>query len=747
MEKNLRKIKIVGIIFPVLVLTLFYPVWGNDLLASVNKKQDTSDLELVRERVREDLLDEEVDEANIADLLNNLQENGSWPDINYQDVSRTGFEHSRHLSNLQEMSLAFEQKLSPYYRNDQLKSAINKALDFWLANDFICDNWWWNQIGTPRRLVETFLVMDDHISEERKKEAAPIIGRANLNAWGARPGGDRIKIAAILGKTALLNRDSATLTKVIDTMNEEIHFAYQRATPDDKRGLQTDYSFHHRKDRVTSTLSYGRGYAQAFADWAAKVGGTSYHFSDESMQLLVDFFLDGISKTTAYAKFPDPGAKNRSLSRVGTLAAYGPKLPQNLRKATDYRADELSQVIDSREGKGIADIAFNKFFWHTEYMSHQRPDFFASVRMFSSRNHTMEVPYNGEGLRNHHLGEGANFITRKGDEYLDIFPLLDWQKIPGTTVVQKLNLPPADQIQKRGLTDFVGGVTDGHYGMAAFDFISPLDSLKAKKAWFFFENEYVSLGSGIQAEQALPVVTTLNQSYLKGEVVYSKKGKVKNLAPGDHRLKKIDWIIHDSIAYIFPKKNSVRLLNDTVSGSWKRINKQNEASDETIQGEIFKLWQEHGQAPKDASYAYIVLPAVAKNDVNSFHEDIPLTIIANTPELQAVKHNELNITQLSFYNPASIKLSDKHTLSLEQAGLIMLEENDAGLKKVSVSDPSRKLQLLSFSINGFYTTDSEQVESKQEESKTHFKIKLPKGEYAGQSVTFTLKQATSNMPN
>ncbi len=49
----------------------------------------------------------------------------------------------------------------------------------------------------------------------------------------------------------------------------------------------------------------------------------------------------------------------------------------------------------------------------------------------------MESPYNSEGLLNHHRGDGANHIYTRGNEYEDISPVLDYQKIPGATIVQK----------------------------------------------------------------------------------------------------------------------------------------------------------------------------------------------------------------------------------------------------------------------------------------------------------------------
>jgi chondroitin AC lyase len=41
---------------------------------------------------------------------------------------------------------------------------------------------------------------------------------------------------------------------------------------------------------------------------------------------------------------------------------------------------------------------------------------------------------------------------------------------PGTTVVQKPVLPHWNQIVKKGLSEFVGGVSNGSYGAATFDF-------------------------------------------------------------------------------------------------------------------------------------------------------------------------------------------------------------------------------------------------------------------------------------
>ncbi|MEK6476186.1 polysaccharide lyase family 8 super-sandwich domain-containing protein [Catalinimonas sp. 4WD22] len=695
------------------------------------------DLEVIRERVITELMERPINQSEIQQLINTIQEDGSWPGINYEDVSRTGFEHAIHLQNMIALSRAYKKQESKFYHDPQLKQVIDASFNFWLEHNFICDNWWWNQIGTPDRLVSILLIMDESLSDVQKEKVAPIVGRANLGAWGARPGGDLIKIAGILGKYALFTRGSETLEEVVKTMASEISYAKERNTPEDMRGLQTDLSFHHRRDRVTSTLSYGLGYADAFAEWAAKVAGTQYSFPEDRIRLLVDFYLDGISKTMVYGKYPDPGAKNRSITRAGTLQPYNAETPLMLLQATDYRKEELKEIADIRNGEAAPKLTFNKFFWHTEYLSHQRPDYFTSVRMFSSRNHSMEQPYNGEGLKNHHLGDGANFISKTGEEYLDIFPIWDWQKIPGTTVVQKPDLPSEEEIQKEGLTDFVGAVTDGTYGAASFDFKSPLDPLEARKAWFMFDEEYVCLGTAIRSEANYPVATTLNQAYLHNDVVVMQKKRKSTLQKGEHKLKKVGWIYHDDIAYIFPNATEVHLKNQEASGSWYSINRQADSPKEEISNETFTVWLDHGKKPKNEDYAYIVVPSIKEGSIENYRENLPIKILANTEEIQAVQHTSLGSNQIIFYQPNEVQLSEEVKLTAVDPAIVMIQMNGQSVEKISVADPSRKLDTIHLKVNSRINTYAENCEISwhEDEGNSDIVITLPKGEFAGKSVT------------
>ena len=67
-------------------------------------------------------------------------------------------------------------------------------------------------------------------------------------------------------------------------------------------------------------------------------------------------------------------------------------------------------------------------------------------------------------------------------------------------------------------------IFDGKNGAAAFDFESAHDPLKAKKSWFFFDDEYVCLGASVQSSSPYPVATTINQTLLNSKVVANQSG-------------------------------------------------------------------------------------------------------------------------------------------------------------------------------------------------------------------------------
>ena len=714
-------------IINILILSLF-SVQGAD-----------SDITIIKERIINGLLESEVDEAQVATLIETIKEDGSWPGIDYEDVSRISYEHSKHIYNLVTLSKGYKNPSSSFYESEELKNCFIQANDFWNKHDFIADNWHTNEIGNPRNWTTILFLMEDELSEEQTMALVKMAGRANFNSWGARPGGDQIKIAGIAAELAVFLKDEETLSTAVEIMANEIQIS-------SGNGIKPDLAFHHRVDRVTSILSYGTGYAGAFADWAVRLAGTKFTFPDETTKLVIDFYLDGVCKSMVYAWYKDPGSMNRGISRKGALQPIGPEIPLKLAEASDYRKDELKNVVKIRTAQQNPNLISNRFFWHSEYQSHQRPNYFASVRMFSERNHNMEYPHNWESLKMHHFADGSNFISRTGKEYYDIFSVWDWQKIPGTTVVQKDNLPSYNKIVKWGNTDFVGGVTDGVYGAATFDFDSPHDDLKAHKSWFFFDEEYVCLGAGIQSESENSVVTTINQCLLNNSVIAESDSKKSKLEKGEYQLKNTSWVFHDSIAYIFPEPINVSLNNKTSKGMWQDISKQTWAVDEKEeQKELFSLWIDHGKTPENKSYAYIVNPSITINEIDNYSKNSEIHILLNNPDIQAVQHQGLNLTQIVFYKAGAVEISKDIKVSSNQPGLIMFKSAGKRIEQISVADPTRNLDSFELSISAPFRGTGKNWKStwNDKDGISEIIVQLPNDGMAGQSVVL---KANENEP-
>lgn len=713
--------------------SLLYVAFLLNMSGFVSAQQ--TDIGLIRQRVITELFALPVADNQVETILSKMKEDGSFPGIDYADLSTTaGFPQQRHISDLLYLAKVYQTKSSRFYHSAQLLETIEKGLVFWTKNDFVGDNWHDSQITVPTIMINLMLVMGDALPKELVERIQPIIGRANMSASGARPSGDRIVIAGILAKNMLFRGNLPEFEKVIKIIEGEIKFSTG------ERGIQHDYSFHHRPDRVNNTTSYGYGkYANAFGEWLFYVAGTKYQFSKDKINQLVDYYIDGITKQLVYGIYEDVSVKNRDITSKNNFQPRGILEIERLLVGTDYRKAELDELIRLRKGEVKPTKSFAKFFWQTEHFVFQRPNFYTTVRMFSTRNQNMEMPYNGPGKPTHHRADGTNYLVLKGNEYHNIWPVYDWQKISGTTVLQKPKLHGPEEIQKKGLTRFVGAVTDDLYGAVVFDFKSPHDMVEAKKSWFFFDEEYVCLGTNIRSETKLPVATTINQVLLKGDVAISQEGNSKILYSGNRVAEKVKWVHHDRIGYIFPTPATVMVSNQPETGSWASITDQKNISKEPVNEQVFKLWFDHGSRPTKATYQYIVVPDIDPSQLQtSSQNNRQIRVLSNTDTVQAVMHEKLNILQAAFYQSGELNISPIFSLKMDSQGMAMLKMQGGRIKSISVSDPSRQLGRISITVSGIYTVKKEGLIClpDQQRQRTLMLVDLPQGVYAGKSVTF-----------
>ena len=77
---------------------------------------------------------------------------------------------------------------------------------------------------------------------------------------------------------------------------------------------------------------------------------------------------------------------------------------------------------------------------------------------------------------------------------------------------------------------------------------------------------------------------------------------------------------------------------------------------------------EYSSALNNAAYQYIVMPSTNKEEAETAWQNPTITIVSNTPEIQAVWHNKLNIMQAVFYESGNLRIPGGYHLIMENPG-------------------------------------------------------------------------------
>lgn len=430
----------------------------------------------------------------------------------------------------------------------------------------------------------------------------------------------------------------------------------------------------------------------------------------------------------------DYSATGREITRVGKsvapndwtggpIAPFGaayslPNVVATLATEPTPRQSELREFAkDLKNSSGVSVLQGNRHFWTSDYMVHRRTGYLTSVKMFSTRTLNSEL-VNGEGLKSAHLSDGVNFIYRRGDEYRDIFPAWDWTLLPGTTALHA-SLPngsprtdEAVSIGQRGTASFVGGVSDGSYGVAAMDL--ERGPLTAHKAWFFFDKFYVALGAGITlGPAAIPaeVATDINQARARGDISVNGKKLSGDLRARHYTGGSLHFVTQDGVGYI-PGPDTTVVLSDSIqSGRWSEIGSR---TLELVSVPVFNLWISHGSTPKNAAYQYTVLPNTTLAETMAEYRHPSFQLLSNTAVIQAVYVVALKYAAVVFYTASALE-TPLGTISVDHPAMVLIQSSEDGLH-VTASNPENRALTLHVTIKG-----------------TTFTIDLPAGDLAGSS--------------
>lgn len=622
------------------------------------------------------------DAADMRKLLEAQGKDGSWSDIDYNDPATTKWPSLRHMERTRDLALAWADPDSELHRDPRVREVVGRAWEFWFQRDPVNENWWHNEIGVPRALAPALLVMKEELTPREKEQGLRILARSEIKGESQ----NLVWLAEVNALRGLIADNPDLAQRAYGRIAQEI-----RTVPSE--GLQADLSLLQHRGCL-----YNHGYGASFAvdgtRLARLLDGTRFALPPDKTDLLAAYLLDG-SQWMALGPHADFGARGREIARPGD----GPAKKNYLHVAAENllalekppRAEELRALVARvADEPGAPPLEGAKHFWRSDFSVAQGPGFYASVRMYSDR--IANTDFNGpENLLGHHLADGVTTLMTHGGEYRGIFPLWDWQKLPGITARQAPPLKPGAPRRDKGSRAFVGGASDGTAAFSAFDF--ERDGLVAKKAWLLFPGGLLALGAGISDEAGVSVVTTVNQCRQESAVESDTLS-----------------IRHDGLCYTALDGTKFAQTTEAREGSWRRIHAQE--SDAALTGDIFTVTIDHGTSPQNATYAYFVQPDTSQGPAPA--------IIVNGPEVQAAQTKDL--AGAAFYQPGLVKTALFGTISAAQPCLILLRREKSGETTLGVADPTGTLEQAEISIG-----------SRQ------MAIPLPRGDQAGATVMRTIK--------
>lgn len=351
--------------------------------------------------------------------------------------------------------------------------------------------------------------------------------------------------------------------------------------------------------------------------------------------------------------------------------------------------------------------------------THKRKGWAASVRGMSKYIWDWESGHKIENPYGRYLAFGSLFLMAGGEPLslsgsgIELAGGFHWGYAPGATtkalkmddVIYEIRPSPKYvEGHHRNFTDqaFLGGVSHAGQGLFAMslqdtvtDDIGPLfdDSFRAKKSYFFVDNEIIMLGSGISNDDRHHhTITTLFQHKLgdKFPAVAQLDG---DSFSADGSRTADGGFLRDPQGnyYIVPKGQFV---------VFDQSEQQSLVTAKQLKGDLggkrhipvsalhAKAWIDHGTAPKEQGYEYQILVKGDEATAKRLKARKSYTVHQKNEKAHIVEHQAKGIFAYALFEPA--RGLPGHVRASDTAVLAMAGERDGGLL-VSVTDPDLRL--------------------------------------------------------
>ena len=676
--------------------------------------------------------------SKAKDYLDLIQEDGAFGDVDYKATSSaangTAWSPYLALDRLQAITVAYHKEGNALYHDEEVINKLNKAIVYWGKMNPSSSNWWENQIGVQLRFSRIALFMESIVSKDamdimlnKLLEKTPVkYGTGQNNLWFDQ----NYVYYAIITENGTKHTNSTGFKKLDlkELVDDYLSYCLVVQTDDNTaEAVQVDNSFYMHGRQFYSN-GYGMSMFRDMSFWIYMLRETSYAFEQDVIDLMADYMIDGTSWTIrgdimelylGYRPYDyDVGYDNYAAEYIDPL--------KRMIESDPDRADEYQAILDNIQGKNTVNGKNgNYYMWRSGYASHMRDGYGVNIKMDS--NQIIGGEWRGSwsgydkdgGQLIYWTSSAASTITVDGDEYTNVYPTYDWAHCPGTTTAARIVQDYANAGRFTNGTEHTIGVSNGKYGNTAYDMNKK--GTQVKKGYFFFDDEFVALGSGINSTEGVNIHTTLNQCEAEDVNVGGQ-----SVAEGmKEQIYNTNWLYNGKVGYVFLENTDVVVSNSVQTNNpslWDEAKKNETPA-------TFTAYLDHGLKPSNDSYAYIVVPNTTAGAVSQYAGNTPVTVIANNEKVQAVRHDGLKQTQINFYQAGSLEYKDGYIITVDQPCSIIIDESEDTRKiSVAVNDTAAN-QTVNVNLNY----------DNQETQTTFVSGALP---YAGQ--TMTLSEGSDN---
>ena len=159
-----------------------------------------------------------------------------------------------------------------------------------------------------------------------------------------------------------------------------------------------------------------------------------------------------------------------------------------------------------------------------------------------------------------------------------------------------------------------------------------------------------------------------------------------------------------AIGYYFPEETQVTLKRETRTGKWTEVNANLKPGDaDEVTKDYISIAVEHGTAPTDASYGYVLLPGKTSEEMTAYAKDNGIEVLSNTKQLQAAADTKLGVSGYNFWAAGESAVPEQNGITklTSDAPVSVTMFND-GSKKIhlAVSDPTQKGGTVTLRLEG-----------------------------------------------